>query len=466
MSTAPASNTLRIDTMLYGGEARGQAANGAFVPIPFALPGELIDIQSDANPRILEPSPDRVPPACAHFGACGGCQYQHASYPAQLALKQSILRDTLLSAGLTELPTIATHSAEPWHYRNRIRLRLAMVDGVLRAGYNRRASTAGNSAQPNQEPQFLPITACPIATPLLWRAAEALTALASTSLDPTAQRWLAAAVEAELFTNADQTRLQLTLFTRTAKRKQPSATGTSDQGFTKLCLVLQHHIPELTGAGIAYLPTSNDRGRRYERPKPGPQWGSPGLLYRTPATSEVSTDQDFWITRGGFFQVNRFLLPELARIATSGRTGTLAWDLYAGVGLFSRALTQGFHQVVAVEAAEASATDLARALKATRESEHRAVASTTLDFLQSAVLQRERPDLIVMDPPRAGVGAEVCALLNRLQTQEIVYVSCDPVTLARDLALLVEGGYRLAELHLVDMFPQTFHLETVAILHR
>jgi 23S rRNA (uracil1939-C5)-methyltransferase len=71
-----------------------------------------------------------------------------------------------------------------------------------------------------------------------------------------------------------------------------------------------------------------------------------------------------------------------------------------------------------------------------------------------------------MDPPRAGVGAEVCALLNRLQTQEIVYVSCDPVTLARDLALLVEGGYRLAELHLVDMFPQTFHMETVAILRR
>ena len=472
------STTVRIETPLYGGESRGHAANGAVVTVPFTLPGELVELgnlaptQAAEAPRILEPASDRVAPACAHFGLCGGCQYQHASYPAQLALKQTILRDTLTQSGLTELPAIATHSAEPWHYRNRIRMRLATVDGQLRAGYNRRAT------QPNQEPQFLPITECPIATPLLWRAAEALASLGSVSppLDATAQRWLTAAVEAELFTNGDQTKLQLTLFTRTAQRKQPS---TTDPGFTKLCLALQRLIPELTGAGIALLPAqSNDRGRRFERPKPGPQWGSPGLLYATPPSSEAtaeaspdtSPDQAFWITRGGFFQINRLLLPELARIATFGRSGALAWDLYAGVGLFTRALAESFQQVVAVEAAESAATDLARALKGaeprTGQSGHRAVASTTLDFLQSAVLQRERPDLIVMDPPRAGVGAEVCALLNRLQTPEIVYVSCDPVTLARDLALLVEGGYRLAELHLVDMFPQTFHMETVAILRR
>ena len=83
-----------------------------------------------------------------------------------------------------------------------------------------------------------------------------------------------------------------------------------------------------------------------------------------------------------------------------------------------------------------------------------------------AVVQRERPELIVMDPPRAGVGAEVCALLARISSPEIVYVSCDPVTLARDLKLLVAAGYNIAEVHMVDMFPQTFHLETVAILRR
>jgi 23S rRNA (uracil1939-C5)-methyltransferase len=89
-----------------------------------------------------------------------------------------------------------------------------------------------------------------------------------------------------------------------------------------------------------------------------------------------------------------------------------------------------------------------------------------VEFLRRAVLERDRPDLIVMDPPRAGVGLEVCALLARLKAPEVVYVSCDPATLGRDLRAMVDSGYKLNQLHLVDMFPQTFHQETVAILRR
>ncbi len=96
----------------------------------------------------------------------------------------------------------------------------------------------------------------------------------------------------------------------------------------------------------------------------------------------------------------------------------------------------------------------------------RAVRAATVEFLRDAVVQRERPELVVMDPPRAGVGAEVCALLARVGAAEMVYVSCDPVTLSRDLKAMVDSGYRIKELHLVDMFPQTFHLETVAMLRR
>ena len=95
-----------------------------------------------------------------------------------------------------------------------------------------------------------------------------------------------------------------------------------------------------------------------------------------------------------------------------------------------------------------------------------AVEATTVDFLRHAVIQRERPQLIVMDPPRAGVGADVCSFLARIAAPEIVYVSCDPVTLARDLKMLVDAGYKLHEVHLVDLFPQTFHLETVVVLRK
>jgi len=97
--------------------------------------------------------------------------------------------------------------------------------------------------------------------------------------------------------------------------------------------------------------------------------------------------------------------------------------------------------------------------------QHRAIAASTLDFLQEAVVQRERPALVVLDPPRAGAGREACELLLRVEAQEMVYVSCDPTTLARDLEVLRQG-YRIASLKLVDLFPQTFHMETVVVLER
>ena len=433
------SEAIRISKMLY--EGSGSSATGA--AIPFVLPNELVELTASNELRVLEPSPDRTAPNCIHFGICGGCHYQHATYPAQLAIKQSILTGILTAAGLTDPPATETHSADPWHYRNRIRLRIGEVAGDLRVGYNRASS------EPSAQPAFLSITMCSIAAPILWHAVSTVLNLANSK--PAIQTWLAAAAEIELFTNADETSLQLTLFTR-----NPPATS-----FPAFCTTLQKAVPQLTGAGVALLPRKpSPQGRRSEHPKPGPQWGAPGLIYKVDKTPH-------WVSRGAFFQSNRHLVSTLASLATANRSGTLAWDLYAGVGLFSRILAEHFRQVIAVEASEPAATDLAAALsKAPNGKLHRAFAATTLDFLQAAAVQRERPSLILMDPPRAGVGPEVCALLARIRAPELVYVSCDPVTLARDLALLASSGYKITALHLVDMFPQTFHMETVAILNR
>jgi 23S rRNA (uracil1939-C5)-methyltransferase len=380
---------------------------------------------------------ERVAARCIHFGACGGCQYQDVSYPAQIALKKEMLHDTLLAAGVAEVPKIAVYSAEPWGYRNRIRLRVGEVDGAIRVGYNRRE---GNGGEP-----MLPVTMCPIATPVLWRMAETIAVLAGS--DAAVRLWMKAAVEMELFTAGDEAKVQLTLFVR----KVPGGS------FGAFCARVKAEVPELAGAGVAILPAqASQRGRRSERPKAGEQWGAAGMMY---PVGEAA----YWVSRGSFFQVNRFLVGRLAALATEGRRGALAWDLYAGVGLFTRALTKGFEQVVAVEAAPSAAADLAGALKGTAS---RAVASTTVEFLEAAVVQRERPELIVMDPPRAGIGPEACALLARVRAPEMVYVSCDPVTLARDLNQLMSAGYRLAEMSMVDMFPQTVHVETVAVLRR
>jgi 23S rRNA (uracil1939-C5)-methyltransferase len=432
---------LQIEKAVYGGSGIAHQTEGdgtgRAVFVPFTLPGEIVEArlqeQSDSFGdaslvQVLTASQDRVQPRCAHFGSCGGCNYQHASYTAQVQIKVDILHETLHRAGLTALPQIEAVAGDPWAYRNRTRLRVAELDGMLHAGYNRRGSN-----------EFLAIHECPILAPLLWRAAEALLQIAAQP-SPSSQ-WLPNAVEVEFFTTADETKLQMTIFVS----KQQS-------GFNKFCEHMQRLVPELTGADASLMQTKGPQ-RRSQNTRQLETWGAPGLSYRV-------AGEDYWVSRGGFFQVNRSLVGDLVRIVTKGRGGALAWDLYAGVGLFSRVLAHAFQQVVAVETA---ATDLSNTFKGPGRY---AVAATTVEFLRSAVIQRARPELIVMDPPRAGVGAEVCALLGRIAAPEIVYVSCDPVTLARDLKSLTEAGYAIAELHMVDMFPQTFHLETVAVLRR
>lgn len=423
---------LAIEKVVYGGS--GLAHHGSqTIFVPFTLPGETVEATFDSAHagtieatlhHVIDPSQHRITARCGHFGNCGGCHYQHAGYEAQLAIKRQVLRETLERAGLAALPAIALHSGEPWHYRNRIRLRFARHDGRLQAGYLRRGTT-----------EFLPVQMCPIAAPLLWRTVEALLALKGD-----AARWVEAAEEAELFTNEDQNRLQLTLFIR----RLPAGS------FDSFCEALQSCIPEAAGVGTAIF-ESQARGRKTQRFRPGPSWGAPGLSYRV-------GEESYWVSRGGFFQVNRTLLEELVELVTRERSGELAWDLYAGVGLFSRILAKSFANVVAVEAA---AEDLARSFRGKGQ---RAVAATTVDFLRQAVLERDRPELVVLDPPRAGIGTEVCTLLARLRPARIVYVSCDPVTLGRDLKQMVDSGYGLCELHMVDLFPQTFHQETVAVL--
>jgi 23S rRNA (uracil1939-C5)-methyltransferase len=412
-----------------------------------------------------EPIADLVTPPCPHFGPCGGCQLQHLNYPAQLTLKATRLHSLLAATKLT-LPELHLHPSPPLAYRNRIRLTLALIDGQLRAGYLVSPQDGPLEIdQPNHREraaQFLPITQCPIAAPILWRTAEALLKL----LNQRSAIWMERAPftldQLELFTTADESHLQISLFLRTSAKSLPARFADE---LTALCESLRLEVSALEGAGIYLIPPRANRSRRIEQPRTGPAWGAPGLNYSIPALQHATRNLQpvtYWVPRGAFFQVNRFLLPELLALVTSNRTGTLAWDLYAGVGFFTSALAPHFDRITAVEAAEPSFTALASAKLPNRH----AVKDTTLDFLRGAVLQRDRPDLIVLDPPRSGAGPEVCALLARIAAPTLIYVSCSPEALPHDLATLATSGYTVSELHLFDLFPQTTHIETVAILTR
>jgi 23S rRNA (uracil1939-C5)-methyltransferase len=376
-------------------------------------------------------------PRCAHYGACGGCQSQHLLYETQLALKRARLEEMFAAAGIGPLPVIEVEAAEPWHYRNRIRLRVEREDGEWRMGYSRRGSN-----------EFLAIAMCPIAAEPLWETAAALVELART--DRAAAALLEASAEVELFANDDLSQVQLTFFARGKAAKTPA-------GFESLFAVLQAKLAiRLAGAGLVYADPQSGRILRTLA-----AWDAAGLAYRV-------GEETYWVTRGGFFQVNRFLLEALVRRVTregdEPRRGELAWDLFAGVGLFARVLARRFGRVTAVEANATAVADL-RGWLAKMSPASEAVGAPTLEFLKRAAIERDRPSLVVLDPPRAGAGVDACRLLERIAAQTIVYVSCDPATLARDLAVL-EARYRVERLTMFDLFPQTAHVETVATLER
>ena len=181
---------------------------------------------------------------------------------------------------------------------------------------------------------------------------------------------------------------------------------------------------------------------------------------RIPGVVEGALDYEgrFRVSRGSFFQVNRFLTDRLAETALAGFAGSTALDLYAGVGLFSLAMARSFERVTAVETGSGAARDLAFNAERAGLGNVTAEASTAEAFLEKL---DTACDFVLLDPPRAGLGKSVVRRLGELKPRAMMIVSCDPATLARDLAGLVAAGYRIGKMALVDLFPQTYHLETV-----
>lgn len=433
---------LKIDTMIYGGAGLAHASNEAIM-VPFTLPGELVSASIDEARRsaellrVITPSPHRVEPACVHFGICGGCQYQHAGYQAQLEIKRDILLSTLARAGVHTTLQPQVHSAKPYHYRNRIQLRAERIDGQMRLGYSQRGTHA-----------FLPITMCPIAAQPLWQTAEAIMALWNTTAIATQPLR-----EVELFLNHDESSMQASFYLDIA---HASMDRDAAEHFRALCASLQQQLPALKGAGLFVWSAPATPKQKHRSTLEVVRWSEPSLQYTV-------NNLHYTVPRAGFFQVNRYLIPELVQTVLANHRGQLAWDLYAGAGLFTQPLATRFQSVIAVESGDRSFESL-QSLVTRLGRNHKAVRAETLAFLKTKLRTSEKPDLVIADPPRAGLGLPVCDAIATIQPQTLVYVSCDPTTLSRDLKRLLESGYRLAELHLADLFPQTFHMETVAVL--
>jgi len=432
---------LSIEKLVYGGDGLAHA-DGSTVLVPYVLPGEQVRANIKAKKKKLtwarlvevsSPSPERVKAPCPHFETCGGCHYQHIGAAEQLRLKKEILRETLSRlGGISWDGPIQEHSAEPYGYRNR-------------------AQWAVREAKPRAIGYFLPesslivpIDRCPVLSPALTKTFEQLQNMTRSGVLPEH------VLEIEAFADSRDEKIALNVaFQRFSKPAADIAT------------TLRGALPQIES--LLLLDQSKDRF----------ELSGPGYLVHEAAGFT------FRVSHLSFFQVNRFLIEDLLRTMTAGAKGDLALDLYSGVGFFTLPLARNFKRVVAVDANLAATRDLyanaeIAGVTITSHNEH------AEEFLRKP---QESPDFVSLDPPRAGLGVEAAAKLAELGSPEIVYLSCDPATLARDLAVLTgtsrKGAapvadadrpnahrYDITEVHLFDLFPQTFHIETLVRLRR
>jgi 23S rRNA (uracil1939-C5)-methyltransferase len=430
---------LTIEKLVYGGDglARLPADDhgpGKAVFVPFVLEGERVEVSLLEQKRsfargqaetILQASSQRVEPHCPYFQRCGGCHYQHASYEHQLEIKAAILKENLRRIAKLELEAnITVHPSPPWNYRNRTRLKVRTVPEFA-LGYYRLNSH-----------ELLPVQQCPVSSPLINRAIVAFWEMGRGRTLPDGIQ------EIEFFANADDTQLLIEASCEPGARSTPVREWAG---------AVPSILPEI--AGVVVLRSRSSGMNETAVPKTIAASGARELVYHTEAAS-------YRVSTGSFFQVNRHLINELVKIVTEECSGETAVDLYAGVGLFSTALSQRFPQVIAVESSQTSHADLVYNSPANVK----AVRAATADFLRSP--GKLRPDLVVVDPPRSGLGESVVQSLVGLGAHRVTYISCDPATVSRDLVGLLSAGYRIEQVHLVDLFPQTYHLESVFHLAR
>jgi len=427
---------LSIEKLIYGGEGLAHA-DGNTVFVPFVLPGEQVRASVRTRKKKLihanllgvdQASPTRVAANCPHFQVCGGCHYQHIEVAEQVRLKKEILRETLYRLGGVPWDGVITeHTAQPYGYRNRAQW--AYRDANPRAlGYFLPESA-----------RIMPVDQCPVLSPGLHAAFLKLQEMARANSLPTG------ILEIEAFADSTDTKLALNVAFERFPKPAKDLLADFKAGIS----------------GLDSLLILDQSKNRFELDGPG------YLIHQAGGFS-------FRVNHLSFFQVNRFLIEDLLQTVVGGKKGNFALDLYAGVGFFTLPLARNFVRVVSVDANLSATRDLHTNAEEARV-EVVSENERTEEFLKKF---EEQPDLIVLDPPRSGLGADAAARLASLGSPEITYLSCDPSTLARDLAVLTgserkpqtetepKHRYEITELHLFDLFPQTFHIETLVRLRR
>lgn len=414
MTSLPHRFELDLVDMAFRGEAVGRF-DGRVVFAAYGIPGERVEVElykhrsRFARGKVVavhDPSPFRVSAPCPYFGECGGCQWQHIDYPKQLEFKQKVLADQLRRIGRFEDPPVRppVGMVDPWRYRNHARF---SVDYDGRLGFMRPESH-----------DFLGIDHCLI----------------------------------------------------------------MQEPINQVLRLLQGRVPKLHQVVVR---CSLRTGQVLVEPRhPAIPWDE---AWRDDYLEEELLGRRFRVSPPSFFQVNTrperrdvsWLIkpgwgyPAVGDYSIADILGLLVIkyvdptgvetvvDAYSGVGTFGVILADKVRRVIGIEESRS----------AVRDSRHNSRGVPNFEMIEAkteAVLPTldMHVDAVILDPPRVGCAPEVMTALLKLAPPKVIYVSCDPATLARDLRILVDGGYRLVEIQPLDMFPQTYHIESVSLLVR
>ena len=431
---------IELTALAYGTAAIGRLEDGRVAFVEGGVPGDLVEatLVEDhgrfvrmRTSQVLTPSANRVDPPCPYHSVCGGCPWQHIDYQTQLIWKRRSVVDALARIGkipdaeaLVE-PCVA--STREWGYRNKVEFEVTRSNGRIVLGLHGHGSS-----------EVVPIDSCLLLPDKVKKAPKSLQG---------ALRFCEGAedlgiIRVGIRAGANTRDLELSLWTQPGGFPRNTVARTLSDALkpTSIVRVLVKDTPKKRMvSGVEVL-----SGKGYWRERLG------GYTYSISAPS--------------FFQVNTAMAERLVehvveRLDIDGSDRVL--DLYSGAGTFTLPLAERAGDVVAVESYGSSVRDLRRNLE--NEQVWADVvggdAARELEGLGSF-------DIVVVDPPRSGLGEDVASLVAKTGARRIAYVSCDPTTLARDLSRLIPAGYSIESITPFDLFPQTYHVENVVILTR
>lgn len=403
---------ITLEKLTYGGEAMGRLPDGRAVFVPFGLPNEIVKIKLTQEKQnfargeiieILKPSAERIQAKCKHFGECGGCHYQHLTYENQLKAKTEILRDQLQRIGKIENPPVQAMIPSPnqWNYRNNIQFHLTEEGKV---GF---IHSKGNSAFAIEE--------CHLPENQIDSFWKELNFESNLNIERISLR------------NGDENDLMLIL-----ESESPETPELEVEADVSVIHVYENHPVVIAGQEHTFIKI---------------------------------LDKDFKVSAQSFFQVNTNMAEKMVEYLITQlpitNSATTLLDVYCGVGLFSKFFANKYHKVIGIESSPSACEDFVFNLDEFDNVD--LYEGSAEEILPKLVGQITNLTHVIVDPPRAGIEKHALDAIVNIKPQIIAYVSCDPSTLARDAARLIKAGYQLKSVTPFDLFPQTYHIESISI---